>query len=96
VERYAGRPFVLLGVNSDENREEPKQLAKDGTVTWRSWWDGSQEGPIHQRWKIQRWPSIFLIDAKGVIRKGPTLQSVEDLDATIEKLVQEAEKQPVS
>ncbi len=93
--RYEGRPFVLLGVNSDESRDMVKDLVKDGTVTWRSWWDGSTGGPIDMQWQIRGWPTIYIIDHQGNIRFGPQ-HGTDGLDDVIEKLVQEAEKKPVS
>jgi thiol-disulfide isomerase/thioredoxin len=41
VKKYANRPFVLLGVNSDKEERTLKQLLANQTVTWRCWWDGN-------------------------------------------------------
>jgi hypothetical protein len=69
VQRLAGKPFALLGVNSDRDREELKQVLKKEQITWRSWWNGgSTGGPISQAWQVQGWPTIYVIDARGVIR----------------------------
>jgi hypothetical protein len=67
VSRLEGKPFALIGVNSDEDRNELKQVLKDEQITWRSFLDGPG-GPIARRWRIEGWPSLFVIDAKGVIR----------------------------
>ncbi len=40
VERMKGRPFVLVGVNGDEDRSAAKQLAAESEINWRSFWDG--------------------------------------------------------
>lgn len=89
VKKYQGRPFVLLGVNSDANREEIREVAQRQQLAWRSWWDG-QGGPIAAAWKVRGWPTIYLIDHNGTIR----VQNVrgEQLEAAIERLVKEAEK----
>jgi thiol-disulfide isomerase/thioredoxin len=51
VEKYRGRPFALLGVNSDDDRDKlPAALRKHG-ITWRSWRDG-REGRIAGRWGV--------------------------------------------
>ena len=70
VLRMKGRPFVLLGVNSDHETDIAQSLAEDQTITWRSWWDGGevQGGPIAQGWNVQALPDIFIIDQQGVIR----------------------------
>ena len=94
VEKLKDKPFVILGVNSDKDREKPKKLAEAGTVTWRSFWNGgSTGGPISTDWSVQGWPTVYLIDHKGVIRyKNPQAKGGEKkLDEAIEKLVKEAE-----
>lgn len=87
--RLAGRPFALLGVNSDRDREEAgKSMAKEG-MTWRSWWDGGdQAGPIASRWNVHSWPSVFVLDAQGVIRHRDLRGAALDVavDALLEEL----------
>ena len=70
VDRMRGRPFVLLGVNSDNGTAIPQSLAQDKTVTWRSWRDGGEVhgGAIARRWNVQPLPDIFILDDRGVIR----------------------------
>jgi hypothetical protein len=62
-------------------------------ITWRSFWDGgSTQGPIASLWNIQGWPTLFIIDAKGIIRhKFVGSPGDKALDEAIEKLVKEAE-----
>jgi hypothetical protein len=90
VKKMADRPFVLLGVNSDTDRETVKKVMKKENLTWRSFWDGgSTEGPIARRWNVSGWPTLYLIDHKGAIvgRVGMRKQD----DELIEKKVKEAE-----
>jgi peroxiredoxin len=70
VERMKGRPFVLLGVNTDNSPTIPRAMMRDGAVTWRSWSDGGdvRGGEICRRWSVPYLPTVFLIDARGVIR----------------------------
>ena len=68
MERSKDKPFALLGVNSDP-KERVKEVIAKGTVTWRSWWDGGDtSGPIATQWNVSGWPTIYVLDAKGVIR----------------------------
>jgi thioredoxin family protein len=90
VERLASKPFALIGVNSDQDREKLKEVLKKEKITWRSFWNGgSPMGPIARQYSVNSWPSIYLIDAKGVIRHvdlhGP------ELDQAIDKLIGELE-----
>lgn len=71
VKNLAGKPFVLLGVNSDTDREKMMQIQKKEQITWRSFWDGldGTRGPIDTAWNIGSWPTLFLIDNQGIIRR---------------------------
>ena len=91
----AGRPFVLLGVNTDEDRQEIKSVIAKQNLNWRSWWDGgSTEGPIVKQWQIGTWPTLYVIDDKGLVRyienQGGGVD-IEPLEAALEKLVRSAE-----
>ena len=88
MKRLAGKPFVLLGVNSDEDREALKETLEKEQITWRSWWDeGRIDGPIHTKWQIEVRPAIHLLDHKGVIRYRNI--PPEDVDAAIDELLTE-------
>jgi hypothetical protein len=93
VKRLEGKPFALVGVNSDRDRAALKKVQEKESITWRSFWNGGgTRGPISTRWGVQGWPTLYLIDHKGVIRKrwvGSPGDKV--LDREIDKLVNEAE-----
>lgn len=81
VKRLAGKPFALLGINSDKNKDTLKTRMKEENITWRSFWNGPQgtSGPISMRWNVLRWPTIYVLDHTGVIRfKGPRGESMDD------------------
>jgi hypothetical protein len=94
VKRLENKPFALVGVNSDRDKEDLKKAMEKEKITWRSFFDGGgTRGPIATKWNVQGWPTVYIIDHKGVIR----LRSVgspgnEVLDKTIEELVAAAEK----
>lgn len=95
VKRLADKPFVLLGVNNDSNREDAAKRAAEAEVNWRSFWDGPKGagGPIATKWNVQGWPTLYLIDHEGVIRnKWVGNPGDQVIDAEIEKLVAVAEK----
>ena len=63
-----GKPFALIGVNSDK-KEKVKDAMKRENITWRSFWDGgSTGGPIAKQYNVRGWPTIYVIDHRGVIR----------------------------
>ena len=90
VKRLDGKPFVLVGVNSDSDRAKAKELSAKKGPPWRSFWDGgSLLGPIQSQWNIQAWPTMYVIDHKGVI-VGQTYPIGEGA-AQVERTVKEAE-----
>jgi hypothetical protein len=87
VEKFKDRPFVILGVNSDDDREQLKQVLVKEKLTWRSFWDdGSTDGPIARRWNVTGWPTLYLIDHTGTI-----VRTVHNDEELIEQKVKEAE-----
>jgi len=54
VEKYKDKPFVLLGVNSDEDKTKLKSVLETNKITWRSFWCGPKgpEGPLPKSWNV--------------------------------------------
>jgi hypothetical protein len=68
VERLKDKPFALLGVNSDP-KDRVKAALERENISWRSFWDGGNtSGPIATQWNVRAWPTIYVLDHKGVIR----------------------------
>ena len=70
VKQLADQPFALIGVNSDADRDKLKDVLKEKNITWRSFWNGPEgtAGPISTKWNVRGWPTIYVMDAEGVIR----------------------------
>ena len=89
------KPFALVGVNSDTDKVKLKEKNEKEEITWRSFWCGEDgtSGEIPSAWRVQGWPTLYLIDHKGVIRhKFVGNPGDKKLDELIEELVKEAEK----
>lgn len=92
VERLEGRPFALIGINSDDDKESFHALAKENGVTWRNSWQGSTSGPLPSLWGVQAWPAVYLLDGDGVIREVyEGAPRGEQLDERIDALVEDLE-----
>jgi len=90
VKRLEDKPFALLGVNSD-TKERVRQAMKKENITWRSWWDGGNTGgPIAKAWNVSGWPTIYVLDAKGVIRYKNVRE--RKMDEAVDKLLAELEE----
>ena len=92
VKRLADKPFALIGVNSDVNKEDLKKVMEKEEITWRSFWNGPEgtNGPISKAWNVRGWPTIYVLDHKGVIR----FKNVrgESMDKAVDSLLKEMEK----
>jgi hypothetical protein len=89
VNRLEGKPFALLGVNSDASRDVLRKTMEEESLTWRSWWDGAN-GPIARNWKVRAWPTIYVLDHRGVIRYKNVRGA--NLDKAVDALLQELER----
>ncbi len=91
---YKGRPFALLGVNLDPRREDLKQMTDSGQVTWRCWWeDPAGPGELLEAWQVEGFPTLYLIDHKGVVRHVFLgVPKLPVLEGKIEELVRKAEE----
>jgi hypothetical protein len=79
VERLKNRPFALIGINSDGDRSVVKKILNENGITWRNAIDVSTSGVLARRWNVRGWPTIYILDAKGVIRyRGLRDQEMED------------------
>jgi peroxiredoxin len=94
VKAMENKPFVLIGINSDPSKDVLKKVIADEKMTWRSFWDGGNtSGPIATKWNIHGWPTLYVVDHRGVIRhKWVGSPGEEKMDKSLEKLVKAAEE----
>jgi thiol-disulfide isomerase/thioredoxin len=90
VERLKGRPFALLGIDCDEDKEAAREAMVRERITWPNWQDGAPgEGPIAVRYHVEGYPATFVLDAEGIIRYRGVLG--EGLDQAVDILLKEVE-----
>jgi thiol-disulfide isomerase/thioredoxin len=94
VKRLEGKPFAVVGINSDRDLEKLKERMKEEKITWPSWRDGYPGGPLGTAWNVHAWPTIYVLDDKGVVHyKDATgvFQAArgEALDAAVNLLLKE-------
>jgi peroxiredoxin len=86
TERLRDRPFALLSVNTDTNVKTLETSIASGEITWRCWCDGGTDGPITTRWGVETFPTLYLIDQKGVIQKKGYVKG-DELERAVDELL---------
>lgn len=71
-------------MNSDPDRSRALHICATKGLAWRNWWDGSPDGPIATAWQVEAFPTVYVLDGRGVVRfvhvRGPALgHAVESL-----------------
>ena len=87
LDLYGNWPFAIVGVDNSQDLDAARRVKIDQRLPYRSWWDGGGDdpsGPIASAWNVQGWPTIYLLDADGVIRyvdlkEEPLLKAVREL-----------------
>lgn len=82
------KPFALLGVNVGDSPGLLQNLRKEGEITWRFWLD--KDDAITKAWDIEGFPTIYLIDQRGVVRFKFLGANVKAIDKALEQLLREA------
>ncbi len=97
VKRLEDKPFALIGINSDRDKDELKKAMEKEKITWRSFWDGgSTSGPIATKWNVRAWPTIYVLDHNGVIRyknvRGEAMDKA--VDTLLKAMEEKGSKEP--
>ncbi|HKA07992.1 MAG TPA: TlpA disulfide reductase family protein [Gemmataceae bacterium] len=86
VAKLKDKPFALISLSVDEQKKELEEFLDRESMPWTHWWDGA-EAPLVKQWNVRFFPTIYVIDAKGVIRH-KNIRG-EELEKAVEKLVAE-------
>jgi thiol-disulfide isomerase/thioredoxin len=89
VERLKGKPFVLVSVSADAERKTLTDFLAKERMPWTHWWNGA-EGGIVEEWDVEHYPTIYVLDAKGVIRYKEVRG--KELEDAVNELLKELEK----
>ncbi len=94
AERLKGRPFVVRSVHLDDAGVTVTRAIRAGEITWRCWWEKPGKSPNCDRWHVGFIPSVFVIDAAGVIRDREV--KGQALDRAVENLLEEMARPPAT
>jgi thiol-disulfide isomerase/thioredoxin len=89
VKRLGGKPFALVGISVDEKRETLAEFLKKEPMPWTHWYEGP-DGKIIADLNVCSYPTIYVLDAKGVIRYKDVRGKF--LDQSVDALLKEMEE----
>ncbi len=94
VKKYKDQPFAIIGVNSDRDKTSLKKRIEEEKITWRSFWNGPQGtgGPISKEWNVSGWPTLYILDQKGVIRYKSVGSNEKAMDKILHELLEGSSK----
>lgn len=67
VEKLRDKPFALVSISADDELKTLTDFLAKEKMPWTHWWVGSKGGFVED-WDIQYFPTIYILDSKGVIR----------------------------
>ena len=89
VERFEGRPFAIVGVNTGDDEKTFREGVKNFKLSWISAYQGATS-PIADQYRVDAYPTVLLVDHEGKIRYRD--YGLDDTgDALVDELVEAAE-----
>jgi thiol-disulfide isomerase/thioredoxin len=88
VKKMDGKPFAFVSISADAEKKTVTEFIKKTPMPWTHWWNGDRGG-IVEDWNVEYFPTIYVLDHKGVIRF-KDLRG-EKMEEAVEKLLKEME-----
>lgn len=87
VEKLKDKPFALISLSADAKKETLEKFIEKEPMPWTHWWNGSASGAALETYKVRFYPTIYVLDEKGVIRFKHVRG--EAMDKAVETLLKE-------
>ena len=88
-----GRPFTILGINTDNDRATLVAGVKKHNLTWPIMHDGPPKEGVSHQWFIRSYPTAYFIDHEGIIRF-ENHRGGASLNELVQKAADSMKKQP--
>jgi tetratricopeptide (TPR) repeat protein len=67
AKHFAGKPVVVLSVSADRDKDTWRTFVQKNTMTWPQYYD--EYGKIARLFGVHAFPSYFVIDGEGIVRR---------------------------
>lgn len=93
VEKMKDKPFVLISVSADKEKETLEKFIEKEAMPWVHWWNDGPKSEVLTKYRVKAFPTMYVIDHEGVIKhKWVGNPGNDKIDAAIEELVKAATK----
>ncbi len=80
MQRHQDDPFILIGINTDSDRDDYRKKRAEAGMTWYNSWQGGGGGPLCEEYRARAFPTMLVLDAQGIIRyRGHSGQEAEEV-----------------
>jgi thiol-disulfide isomerase/thioredoxin len=89
---FDGRKVAVLGINNDDNLDDARFVVEVVGLNYPTLRNGAGDDAISRKYKINGWPTLVLIDPKGIVRHihfGYSATLRQDLSEKIKELLAE-------
>jgi thiol-disulfide isomerase/thioredoxin len=87
VARLKDKPFALVSISVDEEKKTLTDFLAREPMPWTHWWSGA-DGKVIDTLSVVIYPTIYIVDAQGVIRY-KQLGSVGEFEKVVNLLLAE-------
>lgn len=91
VERYEGRPFAIVGVNTGDDEETFHKGVETYEMSWISAYQG-RSTPIADLYRVDGYPTVLVLDHEGKIHYRNYGIEEPESERLLDELVAAAEK----
>jgi thiol-disulfide isomerase/thioredoxin len=88
VQRLKDKPFALIAVSADDHREDVTHFLEKEPMPWTHWWEG-KDGKMIREWQVAGFPTLYVLDANGVIRFKFMGAKTDALEKAVQSLLAE-------
>lgn len=68
VARLKDKPFAILSVSADQEKETLTDFLKENELPWDHWWAGGEERKLLKELCVHHFPTLYVLDDRGTIR----------------------------
>ena len=88
VERHDASEFTVFGINTDADAGMFRSRCEEDGIHWPNIFAGGTDGAAPQAWGVRGYPTMYVLDADGVIRA--VSPRGKELERIVDELVAEA------